>query len=1269
MTRLAKVSLAQYGCAIGSVALAVAIRRLFDPVLGYQLPFATVFLAVLATAWYGGFRPAFVALMLGAFACDYFLLPPRGTLGLFRLDQKTSLFGFLFAGFGMALLAGAMHAARRRAEAIADSARDQAALIDQIYDAVLVWDWGGAITFWNQGAERLYGFTRAQALGHASNDLLQTQTPGGVAFFLDALERLGSWEGELQHVARDGQVLEVETRMVLVRNAERSYVLEANRDVTQRKMAKQALREANASLEARVAERTAELDQLNRSLQASEERYRLLIEGVEAYAILMLDPSAKVLTWNAGAERILGYRAGEIIGQHFSRFYAEQDLARDIANQELRTAESTGRSEADGWRVRKDGSQYWARSVITALPGRGFALLIRDITEGKLAKEMLQESEAKFRSYIENAPIAIFIIDAAWQFSDCNAAAGALLSRAVPEILGTTILSYCFEEDREHILADLGALARNGAIEGEYRVRRRDGESVWVFLRAVTLKDGRALAYCLDVTARKQSDQIIREERDWFAKVVATVPVVICSFRRRPDGSVNFPFANPRLEAIYGLRAEGLAVDASPVFARMHPDDAARVSETIDESARTMTAWRCEFRVRHPVRGEIWVEGHSVPVLESNGDMLWQGYVADITARKRTEEALKATETSLRLMIEGVSDHAIFMLDPSGKVMTWNNGAERIDGYASEEIIGRDFSCLFTPEAVAAGKPQQELRRAAQDGKADVDGWRVRKNGSRFWANGTVAALYDHNHEVRGYAKVTRDLTIKRRNDELLRSVLDNTLDAIITIDEQGTILMINHAGEMIFDRTANEVIGNNVRMLMPEPYRAEHDGYIDNYLRTSEAKVIGIGREVAGLRKDGSVFPIELAVNEFRLDKQRFFVGIVRDISEKKTLEKQLQRSQKMEAFGQLAGGVAHDFNNLLTVIFGYSDLLLSSLQPADSSRTMINEIRRAGERASSLTRQLLAFTRQQVLEPRIVDVNAILRDTETMLRRLIGEDVLFSTILREGISPVKVDPGQIEQVIMNLVVNARDAMPRGGQLTIETHEVELLGHYARSHPDTRAGNFVMLAISDTGIGMTPEVKSRIFEPFFTTKGGEGTGLGLAVVQGIIKQSGGAIEVYSETGVGTTFKIYLPASIEGRAPAVDTDREHSPRGTETILLVEDDDRVRQLAAMALEGFGYMVLTASRGSAALQLMASHRDKIALLLTDVIMPEMSGRQLAGTLQAEYPQLKVLFLSGYTDDAVVRHGVLQSHVAFLQKPFTPVSLARKVREVLDQVEPKP
>ena len=385
-------------------------------------------------------------------------------------------------------------------------------------------------------------------------------------------------------------------------------------------------------------------------------------------------------------------------------------------------------------------------------------------------------------------------------------------------------------------------------------------------------------------------------------------------------------------------------------------------------------------------------------------------------------------------------------------------------------------------------------------------------------------------------------------------------------------------------------------------------------------------------------------------------------------TLQKtseQLRQSQKMEAVGQLAGGIAHDFNNILMVINGYSDLALKAIPPNSPLRDSLEQVRQAGERATTLTRQLLAFSRRQVLQLKVLDLNAVVTNLEKMLQRLIGEDVRFETRLSQRLGRVKADPGQIEQVVMNLVVNARDAMPQGGRLMIETADVELDESYARGHAVVQPGPYVLLAVSDTGCGMDKETQARVFEPFFTTKGKDkGTGLGLATAYGIVKQSGGYIWVYSEPGQGATFKIYLPR-VEKEAEPLEphVGPPALRKGSETILLVEDDEKVRNLLRTILAGNGYTVLEASNGIAALEKYEHHQEGIQLLLTDAVMPEMSGRELAGRLIARNLDLKVLFCSGYTDDAIVRHGILEEGIPFLQKPFTPNTLLRKVREVLD------
>jgi two-component system, cell cycle sensor histidine kinase and response regulator CckA len=387
----------------------------------------------------------------------------------------------------------------------------------------------------------------------------------------------------------------------------------------------------------------------------------------------------------------------------------------------------------------------------------------------------------------------------------------------------------------------------------------------------------------------------------------------------------------------------------------------------------------------------------------------------------------------------------------------------------------------------------------------------------------------------------------------------------------------------------------------------------------------------------------------------------------ERKRLEQQLQKAQKMEAIGQLAGGIAHDFNNLLGVIIGYSELILNRVEHDSETYKQAEEIMRAGERAGSLTRQLLAFSRKQMLEPRVLDLNTIVVEIEKMLRRLIGEDIDLKTLLDPTLNSVKADPGHIEQVIMNLAVNARDAMPHGGKLTIETSNLELDEIYARMHPPASPGRFVMLAVGDTGSGMDAKTIAHIFEPFFTTKEiGKGTGLGLATVYGIVNQSGGFIQVYSELGLGTVFKIYFP-QVKGSPTDMPTHRKIDTtdyRGSETILLVEDAEPLRELMQTVLQSHGYVVLSAKDGSEALRVSDQQKGPIHLLLTDVVMPGINGNELSKRLKPTRAKMKVLYVSGYTNDAIVRHGILEHAVAILQKPFTQDAFLRKLREVLDE-----
>ncbi len=416
---------------------------------------------------------------------------------------------------------------------------------------------------------------------------------------------------------------------------------------------------------------------------------------------------------------------------------------------------------------------------------------------------------------------------------------------------------------------------------------------------------------------------------------------------------------------------------------------------------------------------------------------------------------------------------------------------------------------------------------------------------------------------------------------------------------------------------------------------------------------------------KDGTIIQVEGAVDTIEFAGRSATLASVHDITERKHLEDQLRQSQKIDAVGQLAGGIAHDFNNLLTAITGYSELLLEDLGAQDPRRHDLEEIRKATRRAASLTQQLLAFSRKQVLQPQVLDLNQVVANAEKLLQRLIGEHIALRTKLDPALGATKADPTQLEQVIVNLTVNARDAMPHGGQVLIETKNVDLDAAYAAMHPSVVAGPYVLLAVSDTGVGMDQATQARLFEPFFTTKGsGKGTGLGLSTVYGIVKQSGGFIWVYSELSKGSTFKIYLPR-VALAAQRIEPSALPAAvlRGTETVLLVEDEPALRAVARRTLERQGYVVLEAPNGEAGLAVAAAHTGPLELLVTDVVMPGISGRELATRLVASRPTVRVLYTSGYTDDAIVHHGVLEDGIQFLQKPFTPSGLARKVREVLD------
>jgi PAS domain S-box-containing protein len=639
------------------------------------------------------------------------------------------------------------------------------------------------------------------------------------------------------------------------------------------------------------------------------------------------------------------------------------------------------------------------------------------------------------------------------------------------------------------------------------------------------------------------------------------------------------------------------------------------------------------------------------------------------TEQARAEEARRQGEERFRALIEHGAD-AVALVAPDGTLLFASHSIERLLGFAPAELVGHPgFERVHPDDAprlhaalrdiiASPGTPASlELRWRHKDGSwRHIDAVAVDR-----LAEPAVGAIVVNFRDVS--ERRTAEAAL-RESEERYRTLVEGVRDIIFALSPEGTIASLNPAFETITGLRREEWVGQPFeRLVHPEdlPLALEL-----------------LGRVVRGELRPASQFRVRTAKGDYRvgefsatpqLHEGRLvgILGIGRDVTERVQLEQQLRQAQKMEAVGRLAGGIAHDFNNILTAITGYADLLLEDLGATDPRRQDADEIHKAADRAAGLTRQLLAFSRQQVLQPTVLEVNKLVSDLEKMLRRLLGEDVELGTRLAPTTGRVKADPGQLEQVIMNLAVNARDAMPNGGKLTLETGNVDLDEAYAADHYPARAGPFVLLAVSDTGIGMSEETQAHMFEPFFTTKEkGKGTGLGLATVYGIIKQSGGFIWVYSEVGHGTTFKLYLPrveelaerASQPAQAPA------RAARGTETVLVVEDEAPVRSVARQVLERHGYTVLEAPSAEAALDLATRYSGTIHLLLTDVVMPGLNGRELASRLATLRPDARVIFMSGYTDDAVTRHGVLEPGSAYVQKPFTPDAIARRVREVLDR-----
>ncbi|NTH47049.1 PAS domain S-box protein [Agrobacterium rhizogenes] len=606
-----------------------------------------------------------------------------------------------------------------------------------------------------------------------------------------------------------------------------------------------------------------------------------------------------------------------------------------------------------------------------------------------------------------------------------------------------------------------------------------------------------------------------------------------------------------------------------------------------------------------------------------------------------------------------------------GVISRWTTGCERLYGWSRQEAIGQvvhELLATVFPEPLDKIRDkiarqvdwQGELIHHGRDGKPIVV-------ASRWVVASSVdparPVIVQTNTDISDLKRIQADLAEREAH---LRSILATVPESMVVIDEGGTIASFSSAAEKLFGYSAEEVYGKNVRMLMPSPDREAHDGYLSHYLTTGERRIIGYGRVVSGQRKDGTVFPMELSVGEAIANGKRIFTGFVRDLTSRHKIEEELRQSQKMEAVGQLTGGLAHDFNNLLTVISGNLEMIEARLQDP-KLLSLVLEAQAAADDGAKLSGQLLAFGRRQPLNPKLVDIGQLVSSFSDLLRRTLGETIELRTVVTGSMNEALVDGSQLQNALLNLVLNARDAMPRGGFLSIEISPVRLDADYAQMYPQVRTGEYVLISVTDTGVGMSSETQEHAFEPFFTTKGmGAGTGLGLSMVYGFAKQSGGHVQLYSEIGQGTSIRIFLPA-LKARAAkepprAAEDKKLQIPKGFERILVVEDDARVRRVAVSRLLDAGYSVIEATNGAEALAAFQENPD-IALLFTDVVMPGgMAGDELAHKVRALRPEIKVLFTSGYAEPTIAGRELAEAG-SWLKKPYTARELAIRLRELLD------
>ncbi len=1008
-------------------------------------------------------------------------------------------------------------------------------------------------------------------------------------------------------------------------------VAEVNVDISERKHAEQALRKTLEDQEMRVQERTAQLIHTNEAMERDitkrkeaedalrneKQRFQTLSDQAP-FGMMLINKEGTFKYVNPKFRQLFGYDLDDVPNGKtwFRKAYPDPTYRHRVISDwlsDLAKAYPAEKRSRVFTATCKDGSQKTVDFISVQLEAGENLVTCEDFTDQIRAEEALRKSEEESRKLAEENAIMAEI--------------GRIIS-------STLNIDDVYERFAERV-RDLIPFDR-------------------ITIRTINPKDNTVtIAYISGVDIKKHQIGFSTPlPRSVAEECVRTQSGFLLQSESFDEVKSRFPNLFPSFQA--GLQ--------SMIFAPLISKDqviGVLSIQTTKPKAYTQRDLRLAERVGSQIAGAV-------------------ANVLLFIQLKRAEEAMRESEEKFR----DLYDHApvgYHEYDKEGRITKVNRTDLEMLGYTSEELIGQPIWKLNVGEEIVREQVLAKLAGALPPGQ-NLERIYKKKDGTIFPVLIQDRLTLDEKGQISGIRCTIQDITEHKQSEEALRqseeryrTILENIEDGYYEVDLPGNFTFFNDSLCRMLGYSRDELIGMGNDRYTDQENRKKLFQAFNRVYRTGEP-VKGFDWEV--IRKDGRKLYGEVSVSLIRSSTGEpvGFRGIARDITERKRAEKemaalqeQLTQSQKMEAVGRLAGGIAHDFNNLLTVIKGYTQLSLLDLKENNPLWENIQEIQKATERAANLTRQLLAFSRRQILDPKVLDLNSLLRDTEKMLRRMIGEDIELVTRLSEGLGKVKIDPGQIEQVVLNLAVNARDAMPSGGKLTIETANAQSDEGYALTHLGLTPGHYVRLSVSDTGVGMSREVQEKAFDPFFTTKEkGKGTGLGLSTVHGIVTQSGGKIWVYSDPGHGTTFKIYFP-TIEGELDTLDgrNEPDSSPRGSETVLLVEDESSVRDLANRLLKQQGYRVLEAANGEEALRLaQETAGERIHLLLTDVVLPQMSGKELADQLKTFRPDLKVLYTSGYTDFAVVHHGVLNSGTHFLQKPFSLKTLSQKVREALDK-----